>query len=120
MPAPLDLATRVLLAQANGQPPPGGGLLPTLIMFAPVILLFYFLILRPQQQQERQRRKMIEALQKGQKVLTASGIYGTVVSIDPNEDRMVLRTGDNLKMDMTRSSVVRVLDGASEKAAESK
>lgn len=94
--------------------------MPTLIMFAPIIILFYFLILRPQQKQEKLRRSMIAALKKNDRVLTSAGIYGTVVSIDSNEDRMVLKVGENTKIDMTRSSVVRVLDASTEKSAESK
>lgn len=121
MPVPIDALMGLPLANGGAAAPsPGGGLLPTVIMFAPVILLFYFLILRPQQQQEKQRRKMIDALKKNDRVLTAAGIYGTIVSLDSGEDRMVLRVGDNLKLDMTRSSVVRVLDGSTDKPAESK
>ncbi len=119
MPVPFDFLSP-LLAQAAPAANPQSGLLTTVIMFAPVILLFYFLILRPQQQQEKQRRRMIDALQKNSRVLTAAGIYGTVVSIDSNEDRMVLRVADNTKLEMTRSSVVRVLDGTVEKTAEAK
>jgi preprotein translocase subunit YajC len=121
MPIPLDLLSRLPLAQGGAAgAPPGSGLLPTLIMFAPIILLFYFLILRPQQQQEKQRRKMIEALKKNDRVLTSAGIYGTVVSIDTDQDRMVLKVAENTKMDVTRSSVVRVLESSTEKTAESK
>lgn len=121
MPVYSELLTRVLFANAGGAAaPPGGGIAPTLIMFAPIILLFYFLILRPQQSQEKQRRKMIEALKKNDKVLTSSGIYGTIVSIDSNADRMVLKVADNAKLDMTRSSVVRIIDGSMEKSAEPK
>lgn len=121
MPVPLEFLMRLPLANAGGAAaPPGGGLASTLIMFAPIILLFYFLILRPQQQQEKKRRRMIESLKKNDRVLTSSGIYGTVVSIDSNEDRMVLRVADNTKMDMTRSSVIRIFEGSTEKAGEAK
>lgn len=121
MPVPFELLSQLPIANAGGAaPPPGGGILPTLIMFAPLILLFYFLILRPQQAQEKKRRQMIEALKKNDRVLTSAGIYGTIVSIDSNEDRMVLKVADNTKMDMTRSSVIRIFENSNDKSAESR
>ena len=60
---------------------------------------------------------MIDALKKNDKVLTAGGIYGTVVSVDPAGDKLVLRIDDDkgVKLTMSRSSVVRVLEASSEK-----
>jgi preprotein translocase subunit YajC len=85
----------------------------------PIPVFFYFLIWRPQQQQEKSRRALIEALKKNDKIVTAGGIYGTVVSVDPSGDKLVLRIDDDkgVKMTITRSSVMRVLE-ASEKGAE--
>jgi preprotein translocase subunit YajC len=84
----------------------------------PIPLLFYFMIIRPQQQQERKRRAMIDALKKNDKVLTSGGIYGTVVSVDNDHDRVVLRVDDEkgVKLAFARSSVARVLETASEKS----
>ncbi len=83
-------------------------MLSPLIMFLPIIVLFYLMIIRPQQRQEKQRRAMIASLQKNDKVLTSAGIYGTVVSLDGEGDRMTLRVSDGVKLEMTRSSVIRV------------
>ena len=86
----------------------------------PIPFLFYFMIWLPQQQQEKKRRAMIEALKKNDKVVTAGGIYGTVVSVDPDQDKVVLRIDDDkgVKLTFTRSSVVRVLEASSEKATD--
>ena len=51
--------------------------------FLGIPVMFYLIMVRPQQQQERKRREMIDALKKNDKVLTAGGIYGTVISVDP-------------------------------------
>src|SRR6478609_4552940 len=93
-----------ILAQAPKAPAapaaPGGGdggivqTLAPFLPFLPAVFLFYFMILRPQQQQERKRRAMIDALKKNDQVLTAAGIYGTVVSVDGKEDKVVLKVGD--------------------------
>ena len=55
---------------------------------------------------------MIDALKKNDKVLTTAGIYGTVVSVDAEHDRVVLRVDDDrgVKVAFTKASIVRVLD----------
>ena len=87
----------------------------------PIPFLFYFLIILPQQQQEKKRRAMIDALKKNDKVLTTGGIYGTVISVDANNDKVVLRVDDErgVKLAFTKASVARVLEASSEKPAES-
>lgn len=85
------------------------------LMVIPVI--FYFIMFRPQQQQERKRKDMLSALKKNDRVLTTAGIYGTVVSIDNDQDKVVLRVDDDKggRMTFTRASIVRVLDGTQDK-----
>lgn len=93
----------------------------TLFMLMPVIVLFYFMMIRPQQQQERKRKQMVDALKRNDRVLTAAGIYGTVISVDTDADRVVLRVDDDkgVKIPFSKASIVRVLESAEkEKAAE--
>ncbi len=107
----VDLPCLVLFAQdANS------AWLPYIYLL-PIPLLFYFMIFRPQQQQERKRRAMIDALKKNDKVLTSAGIYATVVSVDNDHDRVVLRIDDEkgVKVAFSKSSVVRVLEATAEK-----
>jgi preprotein translocase subunit YajC len=63
---------------------------------------------------------MLGALKKNDKVLTAAGIFGTVVAVDDDHDRIVLRVDDDrgVRIAFNRGSVVRVLDGSSDKATE--
>jgi preprotein translocase subunit YajC len=83
-------------------------------------LLIYFMILRPQKQQDQKRRAMIDAMKKNDKVLTTGGIYGTVISVDTSQDRVVLRVDDEkgVKVSFTRSSVARVIEAKAEKEPE--
>jgi preprotein translocase subunit YajC len=110
----LDLP--VVFAQDGG----GGGIVPTLVMALPMVALFYFLFILPQQQQEKKRRSMVDALKKNDKVLTTGGMYGTVISIDPKSDKVVLRVDDErgVKLAFTRASVARVIEPSSDKPAE--
>ncbi len=84
------------------------------------LFLIYFMILRPQKQQDQKRRAMIDAMKKNDKVLTTGGIYGTVISVDPSQDRVVLRVDDEkgVKVSFARSSVARVIEAKPEKATE--
>jgi len=111
-----------LLAQGNAPAAGAGGeFLNTLVMILPLGVLFYLIVIRPQQQQERKRRAMIDALKNNDEVITSAGIYGTVVRIDPEKDRVVLRVADNVRLTFARSSVTQVLSSAEkekEKAAE--
>jgi preprotein translocase subunit YajC len=104
-------------APPGGNPSPWSSLLPLL----PIPILFYFLMIRPKQMEDRKRQSMIDALKKNDKVITSAGIYGTVVSLDPDHDRVVLRVDDDrgLKLTFSRTSVIRVVDATQDKAAES-
>jgi preprotein translocase subunit YajC len=102
---------------AGAQPSPWSTLLPLL----PIPILFYLLMIRPKQMEDRKRQQMIDALKKNDKVITTAGIFDTVVSLDSDHDRVVLRVDDDrgVKLTFSRSSVLKVVETSSEKAAES-
>lgn len=106
-----------ILAQAA--PKPGENSLPSWAIFAiqlaPILLLGYLFFGLPLRQQRR-RMEMIGNVKKNDRVLTEAGIYGTVVSVDAEADRMVLRIDDEkgVKLTCRKSSVVRVETSASE------
>ena len=126
MPGLFD-ALPVLFAQ-NAAPAPaagaGAGGSPALITFLPYVaiigLWFYLLLIRPQQQQEKKRKEMMNALKKNDKVLTSAGIYGTVVSVDEKEDRVLVRVDDDrgVRLAFSKASIVRIFDGSGDKSNE--
>ena len=72
----------LVYAMASGQPAASGS--STFLSFMPIILIFmiiYFLMIRPQQKKQREHQTMLGALKKGDRVMTTSGIYGTVVGL---------------------------------------
>jgi preprotein translocase subunit YajC len=82
-------------------------LFSSLLPFLLIILVFYFLILRPQQKRTKDRAKLLEAVKKGDKVITSSGIYGTIEGL---EDKTVLvKISDNTKVKMDRSAISTIL-----------
>jgi preprotein translocase subunit YajC len=106
-----------LFAQDAGN----GSFWQTIIFFAPIPVLFYFFFIRPQQQQETKRRSMLDTMKKNDKVVTTGGMYGTVMSVDATQDKVVLRVDDErgVKLAFTKASIARVIDSASDKSAES-
>ena len=91
-------------AQGGAAKPASGGwemfILPVLIL-----LIFYFLLIRPSQKKEKTRKKMIDEIQKGDKVITTGGIYGTVVNVKNDEGIIVLKIAEGAKVDFAKSAV---------------
>jgi preprotein translocase subunit YajC len=102
----LSVFTPLAMAPASGQSPEGS-LFSTLIMFALIIGIFYFLILRPQQKRQKERQKMLDAVKKGDKVVTAGGLHGTVAGMD--EKTVLIQVADNVKMKFERSAVASIV-----------
>lgn len=88
--------------------------------FAPIIIMvviFYFLLWRPQKKQQKRRQEMLDSLKPGTKIVTAGGVYGTIVTV--KEDYLLIRIADKVEVKVTRQAVSQVL-GKGEKAAEKK
>jgi len=90
-----------LLAEVPaGAPNPILSFLPLILMF----IVFYFLLIRPQQNKQKELNAMVQNLKKGDRVVTAGGVIGTVAGIQ--EDYVVLKVGDgDLKMEVLKSAV---------------
>ena len=79
--------------------------------FIPLILIFvifYFFLIRPQQKKVKEHKKMVEALKRGDKVVTAGGIVGTVERIIDNEKVEVI-IADNVSVEIVRSTGIQAL-----------
>jgi len=81
---------------------------PTLVTFGLVFLIFYFLIIRPQNKRQKDTKKMLEALKKGDSVVTIGGIRGTIASL--KGDAVVLKVDDNVKIQFSRSAISSVTE----------
>jgi len=66
---------------ADAGAPPDGGVMQYLPLIA-LVAVFYFLILRPQQKRAKEHKAMVEALQKGDEIVTIGGELGKVVKVD--------------------------------------
>lgn len=86
-------------------------------MLLPILLLiplFYLLLIRPQQKRQKQWQQMMGGIKSGDRVTTAGGIRGTIMSI--KDDAIVIRVPpDNLKLEISKSAIASVTtqEGAS-------
>lgn len=82
-----------------------GGLVPILLIFG----IMYFLMIRPQQKKMKEHRNMVDALRKGDQVVTAGGLIGKVTKVkEDNEIEVELATG--VKVRVVQSTVQNVLN----------
>jgi preprotein translocase subunit YajC len=100
----------MLISPAYAQ---GTGLLDqsALVQFLPLVLIFvvfYFLLIRPQQKKQKDHRTMLEALRRGDRVVTGGGILGTVSKVVSN-DEVEVDIASNVRVRVLRSTITSVL-----------
>ena len=88
----------------------GGSLTGSLVMIGLMIVIFYFFLIRPQKKQEKETKRMIDALKKGDKIVTIGGIYGTVFSV--KDSTVVVKVDDSTKIEFTKTAISRVVTEA--------
>jgi preprotein translocase subunit YajC len=88
-----------------GQTPDGAPQNPLVVFFPYIVILgiFYFLLIRPQQKRAAEHRAYVEQLKNGDKVITESGVYGTIASV--GDDSVVLKVDDSVKIRILRAKV---------------
>lgn len=72
-----------------------------------IFVVFYFLLIRPQQKRAKEQKAMMEALQKGDEVVTAGGVVGKVIKLDDNY--VTLNVGGNTEISFQRNAVTALL-----------
>lgn len=92
-------------------------LLPNILMLGSFIAIFYFLILRPQRKLQQSHRAMIEALKKGDEVMTDGGILGQVVHIV--DEKVTIKSGES-RLVVARNKIARVFEPGAASATETK
>lgn len=82
-----------------------GGNYTMLIMMVAIFGVMYFLMIRPQQKRQKEIVKWRNALQKGDKILTAGGVYGKIKSTE--ENILIVEVANNVDIRIERSMVMR-------------
>ena len=92
----------VMLQATGGSAAGGSGFL---IMMVLIFAVMYFFMIRPQQKRQKELVKFRNALEKGQTVITAGGIYGTVKEV--KEGYVLLEVDNNVSIRVDKSMIMR-------------
>ena len=90
----------------------------TIGMFVLIFVIFYFFIIRPQNKKQKETERMINAIKKGDKVITIGGLHGEVSAV--REKTFVIKVEDGSKMEFSRSAISTVVNPNSESEAPAK
>jgi len=99
----------------GAQPTPAQSLFGSpLILIVLMIVMMYFMMIRPQSQRAKQQAKLLASLKSGDRVVTTSGIVGVVITV---KDKTVSLRSSDAKMEVTKSSVVEILERGGDPSA---
>jgi preprotein translocase subunit YajC len=98
----------VAAAPATGAAPQNS-VLGLIVPMGLVFAIMYFMMIRPQSQRAKQQKKLLAALKSGDKVATAAGIIGIVITV--KDTTVSIRSAD-AKMEVTKDSVTQILEAA--------
>lgn len=110
--ADADLTTTLLVTHDEPAAPQAsaGGLLDSLPMLVAIFLIFYFLVIRPQQQDQKRAQEMLAGLQKGDYVVTSSGLHGRIAEVQT--DTLIVEIADKVRVTLDKGAVKRKLTPA--------
>ena len=90
-------------------PNPTGQMVQMIGMMVIMVIMFYFVLIRPQQRKAKELEKLLSTVKAGDRVLTSSGIVGTVVNV---KDKFVSLRSADTKLEVLKSSIAEVLERA--------
>lgn len=106
----------LILAQGADAPSPFNP--STVFIFVMMIAFFYLVVIRPQKKEADEKQKMLDALKKGDTVLTSSGMYGTVVKLEGDEVTIRVDEQTKAKVRFVKAAIARVVEASGGTAAE--
>lgn len=104
------LSSTVYAAEAGQQASP----MSSIIMLVIFGLIFYFMLIRPQSKRAKEHKSMVDALQKGDEVISSGGLAGKITEVD--ETFIKLKVADNVEVSIQRNAIASVLPKGSLKA----
>jgi preprotein translocase subunit YajC len=107
----VDVANAQTVASAAA-PAAASSPLAMVISFAPfiiIMILFYFLMIYPQNKERKKKEEALNAIQRGDRILTRGGVYGTVADI--KEQILIVKVAENVKVEIDRSFLESVIKG---------
>jgi preprotein translocase subunit YajC len=91
--------------QSGGE---GGNAFLSFLPLILIILIMYLLILRPQAKKQKERQKMLDAVKKGDQVVTAGGLHGKVVATKDDDKVLIIKVDENVKLEVERTAITSI------------
>ncbi|MBT4268870.1 MAG: preprotein translocase subunit YajC [Deltaproteobacteria bacterium] len=104
-------------------PQSGGGnpgMMGQFVLFGAIFLIFFLLVIRPQQKKAKKHREMVSSIQKGDKVITSSGIYGKINKYFDDKDYMLLEIADKTIIKIQKNQISDVVKSSPQKQVADK
>ena len=95
--------THILLMMPQGEG--GGGGLMSFLPFILIIVIMYFLMIRPQMKRQKERKQMIEAVKKGDKIVTSGGVHGKITGFTDDGNTVIVQVDDKVKLNIDKSAI---------------
>lgn len=105
-------------AQAAAPAQSDAGSLISLLPMIGILIIFYFLLIRPQSKRAKEHKQMVEALQRGDEVITNGGILGLVVNV--SDDYVIVEIAPGVEVTLLKSSVQTLLPKGTLRSIEPK
>jgi preprotein translocase subunit YajC len=94
-------------AQGAGAPGGGGDFISMMLPLVLIFVVFYFLLIRPQQKRMKEHRTKIDAVRRGDKVVTGGGIVGTISKVEDQE--VLVEIAENVRVRVMKATITDVL-----------
>ncbi len=91
-------------AYAAGGSVPQGNMLAQLVPLVLIVVVFYLFLILPQQKQKKKHKEFIEGLKRGDKVITSSGIYGTISKV--NDNNFVIEVAEGVDIKIVKDNII--------------
>jgi preprotein translocase subunit YajC len=93
--------------QSGGE---AGNPLMNMLPFVLMFVIMYFLLIRPQYKKQKETQTMIDALKKGDRVVTNGGMHGTIAGVKEKEGILVIQVAKDVKIEISRGAVSKVVE----------
>ncbi len=99
----MELKLEIIYAFAGGGQQGGG--IAAFLPFILIMVIIYFLMIRPQTKRQKEKQRMLEALKKGDKVVTIGGIHGTIAGFREKGKVVILKINKNADIAVNRTAI---------------
>ena len=96
-------------AYAQAATPGAGDFVSMILPLVAIMAVFYFLLIRPQQKKMKEHRAMVEALRRGDQVITQGGIIGKISKVKDGEGEVEVEIADGVKVRVMRATIAQVV-----------